>query len=98
MNWGRAIKIVRTVRGLPQRELSKLVGCDPSYVSLIEKGKRIPSTAVMETIAKVTGVPMCLLIILSSSEEEFDRLDDETRGIIGGWFLKVVMGKYVNHE
>jgi len=93
MNWSKAIKIARAARGVTQKELSKLVDINQSYLSLIESGRRIPSTDVLERIAKVTGFPVPLLTIMASPKEDFDKLGDETRAIMGGWFLNALIGK-----
>jgi len=95
MNYARAIRIARAIRDMPQRELAKKTGYDPSYISLIETDRRTPSTTAMEKIAKATGFPMSLLVILATPKEQFDRLDEETLRIMGGWFLKVLMGTHV---
>lgn len=93
MNYGRAIRTARAVRDMPQRELARLAELNPSYISLIESGKRTPSTKALETIGKILGFPVPLLVILASSVKEYDRLDDETRGVMGIWFMNALMGK-----
>lgn len=55
LTFGRAVTILRTVRGLRQIGLAKLIGCDNSFVSLIETDDRFPSReirlAIIETLA-----------------------------------------------
>lgn len=93
MNWGRAIRIARATRGFTQEDLAWLSGYDKSYISLIETGRRVPSTKAMEKLGKVSGFPMPLLTILAMPDNELERLDDETRSIMGRWFITALSGK-----
>ena len=53
----------RKEAGLTQEELADLLGLDNSYVSLLERGARVPSLISLDQIAKVFGVkPHDLLI------------------------------------
>ena len=47
MNYGKAIKIVRTAHGLTQAELTERLSIGPSHLSLIEAGRRQPSLRVL---------------------------------------------------
>jgi transcriptional regulator with XRE-family HTH domain len=66
MNYGRAIRIVRTAYGLSQAELAKRLSVGASHLSLIESGKRQPSVTVLREIATALAVPMHLLTLLAS--------------------------------
>ncbi len=66
MSYGKAIKKIRALRGLSQRDLAVAVGVDASYVSHIENGNRIPGIDKIEKIAKGLGVPPYLLVLLAS--------------------------------
>ena len=46
----------RKETGLTQEELSDLLELDNSYVSLLERGARVPSLITLDRIAKVFGV------------------------------------------
>jgi len=70
MNYGKAIRIVRTVAGLQQKELADLAKVDASLMSLIEKGKRNPSLSTLEKITKQLGVPQHLLTLLAAESED----------------------------
>ena len=52
MNYGRAIKIVRTAYGLTQSALAERLSIGTSQLSLIEAGKRQPSVRVLHEIVK----------------------------------------------
>jgi len=46
----------RTEMGLTQEELAELLGLDNSYVSLLERGARVPSLISLHRIAVAFGV------------------------------------------
>ena len=70
MNTGRAIRVLRAARGLQQRDLARRAGLDPSYVSLIESGKREPSESAIEAIASALKAPVSLVELLAAEAEE----------------------------
>ncbi len=72
MNYGKAIKIVRTAHGLTQAELTKRLSIGPSHLSLIEADRRQPSLRVLDEISAALGVPPHLLTLLASGPEEVE--------------------------
>jgi transcriptional regulator with XRE-family HTH domain len=72
MNYGRAIKIVRTAYGLTQAALAERLSIGTSQLSLIEAGKRQPSIGVLHEIALALNVPMHLLTLLASRPEDLN--------------------------
>jgi transcriptional regulator with XRE-family HTH domain len=70
MNYGKGLKIARSLAGLQQRQLAKLAGIDPSHISLIEKGKRLPSQKTLEKLSAALNVPHHLLVLMSADPEE----------------------------
>ncbi len=52
------IRVFRGHRGMTQRQLAKVVGIDPAYLSQIETGKRTGSTRVLRAIATALGVDL----------------------------------------
>ncbi len=91
MNYGDAVKKARGIRGLSQRELAKEAGLDPSYVSLIETGRRAPSTKALESIADALGVPLYLLVFLGSDEDDLRGIDKASADALGRQLLEVVV-------
>lgn len=77
MNYGKAIKIVRTIAGLQQKQLAELTGVDASLISLIEKGKRKPGLATLEKITKALAVPQHLLTLLAAEPEDLKNVSAE---------------------
>lgn len=54
---GRAIRTLRAARGLSQRDLARRAALTPSFLSLVEMGKRKPSLAVTGRIAEALDMP-----------------------------------------
>ena len=72
MDYGRAIRFVRSAHGLSQRQLADRLGVSPSHLSLVESGKRDPSLKLLEEISASLAVPMHLLTLLASNVENVD--------------------------
>jgi transcriptional regulator with XRE-family HTH domain len=70
MNYGKGIKIARTIAGLSQKELAKRADIDPSHISLIEKGKRKPTLRTLERLIRALDIPHDLIILLSADRNE----------------------------
>ena len=69
MNYGRAIRIVRTAHGLSKAELAGQLTIGASHLSLIERGKRTPS---VDEISTVLRIPPHLLTLLASEPGDLD--------------------------
>jgi transcriptional regulator with XRE-family HTH domain len=78
MNYGKAIRIVRSLADVPQRELARRLDVDPSLISLIEAGKRKPSRELLERLATILGIPFHLLILLASDPSDSKGVNHET--------------------
>lgn len=70
MNYAKAIRTIRSAKNLSQQELANKVGLDASYISLIEKQKRIPTIKTLKNISDVLKVPFHLLTLLASDKED----------------------------
>ena len=68
MNVGKAIRLVRTTRGLTQKTLALKAECSPNYLSLIERGARKPSLRLVEAISSALGVPPNEIFALAIDE------------------------------
>lgn len=73
MNYGRAIKIVRTAHGMTLAQFAERVSVGPSHLSLIESGRRSPSVEVLQEIADGLETPLHLLTLLASDPSEFNK-------------------------
>jgi transcriptional regulator with XRE-family HTH domain len=72
MDYGRAIRIVRTAHGLTKAELARELSIGASHLSLIERGKRTPSVDVLDEISRVLRIPPHLLALLASEPGDLD--------------------------
>jgi transcriptional regulator with XRE-family HTH domain len=70
MDYGKAIRIVRNIAGLQQKELAELASVDASLISLFEKGKRKPGLLTLEKITKALNVPQHLFTLLAAEPED----------------------------
>jgi transcriptional regulator with XRE-family HTH domain len=58
--FGRRLRRLRTERGMSQRDLAVGV-VNQSYISLLEKGSRVPTPEVVNHLSEVLGVPVAEL-------------------------------------
>ena len=72
MNFGQAIRIVRTAHGLTKAQLARQLSIGASHLSLIERGKRKPSMEVLDEISEVLRIPPHLLALLASEPGDLD--------------------------
>ena len=70
MDYGKAIRIIRSIAGLQQKQLAKIAGVDASLISLIEKGKRKPGLSTVEKITNALQVPQHLFTLLAAESED----------------------------
>ena len=77
MNYGKAIRICRAARGLSQTDLAGQLDLSPSYLSLLEAGKRQPSLRTLERVSRQLHVPTHLLLLLASDPDD---LREQSRG------------------
>lgn len=54
--FGERTKFLRLNSGLSQAELSERIGISQAYLSSIERGKKFPTSEVIESIARVLEV------------------------------------------
>ena len=90
MNFGKAIRIGRSISGHTQRQLAELAGVDASLISMIESGERQPSTATLKAISTALDVPVHVLTMLGAesadlrgvTEQEFRRLAESIARLV----------------
>lgn len=93
MNYAKAIKRLRRVRGLSQAELAQKISKTPGYISKLEIGDRVPATEVIEAICKQLNVPYYLFALLASEEEEINNLPAKETHLLAENLLKILVGK-----
>jgi transcriptional regulator with XRE-family HTH domain len=89
MNYGHAIRLVRSARGTSQRSLAEKLGIDPSTVSHLERQERQPSTEMLEAISGALGIPTYLLVFLASEEKDLKGLPPEHSKLFGQELLRI---------
>lgn len=91
MNYGKAIKTIRAAKNISQKELSKKLDLDTSYLSRIEKGERVPSVDLLENIARKLAVPFYLFTLLASDKEDLKGANKEEMAKISKALLQVLI-------
>ena len=92
MNYGRAIKFVRNAKALSQTSVARSSGLTPSYISLIECGRREPSLKALQALATALDVPLYLLMLLASSDDELRGISREQAELLSRDLLEIALG------
>ncbi len=91
MNYGKAIRTIRSAKNLDQKELARLAKLNASYISLIESNQRAPSSAALEALAKALHVPLYLLMLLASDAEDLHGISEREANQLGKQLLDIVL-------
>jgi len=91
MNYARAIRTIRSARGLSQTEFSQIVDIDQSSVSRIESGERKPSVKNLEVISEKLSVPFHLIALLASEERDLKGISEQEAQKLSAGLLKVLV-------
>ncbi|MGD2109907.1 MAG: helix-turn-helix transcriptional regulator, partial [Phycisphaerae bacterium] len=75
---GKAIRIVREAKGIRLAVLAERAGVSVPFISLVERGERQPSLAVLRKIAVGLGIPAEVLIMLSQPTSGHLQSNDRT--------------------
>lgn len=70
IDYGHAIKTIRTARNMTQAELANASGTTGSYISQIESGTKKPSADMLESIAVGLRVPVWFLVMVGSHPDD----------------------------
>ena len=92
MNFGKAIRIARSIGGHTQRELAELAGVDPSLVSMLEKGARQPSTSTLHSISEALEIPLPLLMMLGAESNDLKSVSAEEFQGLSQAIARLVLG------
>ena len=77
LNYGRALRILRALRGWSQKDLAKELTISTAHISLVENNLREPSEGLLERIAELFEVPPQVFALLSSSVHSIRRNQTE---------------------
>lgn len=75
LNLGNSLKELRKQKGISQQRLAELLECTQTHLSLVESGKKNFSSAMLDKLEEVTGIPAIVLMwrnltVESISEEK----------------------------
>lgn len=63
MKIGKTIKIIRTLKGIRQKELAEKINVSHNYLSAIENDKKEPSLVLLNKLSKFLDVPLSFILI-----------------------------------
>ncbi len=98
MNYGKALKIARSARNISQKDLSDAISLDPSYISLIEKGKRIPTIETLEKIVKSLNIPIHLFFLLASGKNQMKKMPSSKKAGVAELLLDLLLSTEKNEH
>jgi transcriptional regulator with XRE-family HTH domain len=98
MNYGRAIRLVRSTRGLSQKALAKKLDVDPSLISHLEKNARQPSAETLQQLSQAFDLPLYLFVFLASDEKDLQGLPPQQAQLFGGELLRLLAGGAVTKK
>lgn len=90
MKYGKAIRTLRSARGLSQKRLAAQANLGPSHLSLLESGSRAPSTGTLEALAKALDVPVYLLMLLASENGDLRGISTDQADFLGKQLLNIL--------
>jgi transcriptional regulator with XRE-family HTH domain len=91
MNYARAIRTIRAIRGISQQDLATRMKVDESFISRLGKPSSTPSGRTLEKIANALRVPMYLLVLLASDEEELHSMSKNQAEVLGQQLIAILL-------
>lgn len=91
MDYGRAIRLARTARGLRQADLAHEISRDASLVSLVESGKREPNESMILDVCEALALPRRLLDVLASESDDLAGLPEPDVTALGRDLLNLLV-------
>lgn len=91
MNYSRPIKILRSTKGLEQKEFADRLGVNQSFISLIESGKRKPSLDFIEKVSETFSIPIQVLMLLAKEQKDIKKIRQEDITQVGEALLSMVV-------
>ena len=90
MNIGHALKVCRFAKKLSLGDLAKRTDLSPSFLSMVETGKREPTLSSIEKIARAMELPAPILLFLAADKGELSGIDPETSSRLSAAVLEQV--------
>ncbi len=79
---GEALRLIRVYHDLKQKEVAELLGVSTSYLSEIEKGRKVPTLEIVQRYSDKFGLPMSSIMFFAESIEVGSL--DRARSIVAG--------------
>ena len=85
MNFGKAVRIARSIADVSQGELAAKCALDRSYLSLIESERRKPTVETLHNISNALNIPFHLLALLATERQDATHIDEgQVQGLATG--------------
>jgi transcriptional regulator with XRE-family HTH domain len=68
---GRALKLIRTVKGIKQSDLADKMKFQKNYISMIENGRREPSLSFLQSAAAALDVEIDMFFVFAKDRNAF---------------------------
>jgi len=65
---GQTISKLRSENDLTQTELADKIGVDSNYISLLERGERLPSIQLLANISDLLGCPLHIIFLRAEGD------------------------------
>lgn len=98
MDYGRALKIARAIKGIQQAEVALRADLDPSFVCMLEKGKRKPSLETIERLSSALGIPTHLFSLLATEKKDLRKADAEELVRVGESLTRLLLTDARKHR
>ena len=89
---GKNIKLCRVLKDLKQEELAAMAGISAGYLSLLERGKRVPSLSRLEKLATSLGISLPIFFFLGADGEGLEKVDPDLAQRLVATAFKIVKG------
>jgi transcriptional regulator with XRE-family HTH domain len=66
---GKSIRVIRQAKGVLLKDVASAASISNPFLTLVEKGERQPSLAVIRRIAKALEIPVEALLLISQPAE-----------------------------
>lgn len=82
---GEALRLIRVYHDMKQKEAADLLGVSTSYMSEIEKGRKVPTLDIVQRYSDKFGLPVSSIMFFAESVEGGSM--DRARSIVAGKML-----------
>lgn len=91
MNYAKALKLIRSLKGYSQAQAAELAGLDQSYLSKIENGARIPPIEIFDKIVNSLNVPLNLAYLMGADESELKGISGQQRDQLAKTLVEIIV-------